>query len=290
MSILQHLLPHPCINFVTHDVWNSEILKESARQGSCLNVHESRSKIEIVQLVLCSTSTLLLGINCICTYKQWNTHYILLCILVKFIPICCCSVTKSYLTLCDPWTAAHQTPLSLTISPILLKLKSTDLVMLSNHLILCHLLLLLPSIFPSIRVFSSESVLRIRWPKYWSFSFSISRCNEFKDWFPWELTGLISLMFKRLSRVFSSTSLKASILRHSAFFMVQPSMPYMTTGKTIVLTIWTLVSKIKKIKLEKIIKFSYLHWKLASHSIKMNGKIHANCLNFYIFFTWSDIK
>ena len=150
MSILQHLLPHPCISFVTHDVWNSEILKESTRQASCLNVHESRSKIETVQLVLCSTSTLLLGINCICTYEQWNTHYILLCILVKFIPICCCSVTKSYPTLCDPWTAAHQTPLSLTISPILLKLMSTDLVMLSNHIILCHLLLLLPSIFPSI--------------------------------------------------------------------------------------------------------------------------------------------
>ena len=111
------------------------------------------------------------------------------------------------------------------------------LVMPSNHLILCHPLLLLPSIFPSIRVFSSESVLRIRWPKYWSFSFSISPANEYSglisfriDWF-YLLSGQGTLKIH-----FQHHGLKASILWHSAFFIVQLSYPYMTTGKTIALT------------------------------------------------------
>ena len=103
---------------------------------------------------------------------------------------CCCSVTKSCLTLCNPWTAARQASLFIPISLNLLKLMSIESVMPSNHLILCCPLLLLPSIFPSIRVFSNESVLHIRWPKYWSFSFSISPSQEYSgqislriDWF-----------------------------------------------------------------------------------------------------------
>ena len=105
----------------------------------------------------------------------------------------------------------------------------------SNHLILCCPLLLLPSVFPSIRVFSSESVLRIRWPKYWSFS--ISPSNEYSVLISIKITGLISSQTKGPSRVFSNTAIqKASILQFSAFFIVQLSYPYMTTGKTVALT------------------------------------------------------
>ena len=126
----------------------------------------------------------------------------------------------------------------------LLKLMSIKLVMPSNHLILCHPLLFLPSIFPSIRVFSNESVLRIRWPKYWSFSFSISPSYEY--------LGLISFRMNRMNLAVQQTlngllqyhSSKASILQHSAFFIVQLSYPYMTAGKTIALTRWTFVGKV----------------------------------------------
>ena len=104
-----------------------------------------------------------------------------------------------------PWTAAHQASLSFTISWSLLKLTSTESVMPFNHLILCHPLLLLPSMFPSIRVFSNESALRIRWPKYWSFSFNISPSSE-QDWSPLGWTGWISLQSKGLSRIFSNTT------------------------------------------------------------------------------------
>ena len=106
-----------------------------------------------------------------------------------------------------PWTAAHQASVSFTISWSLLKLMSVESVMPSNHLILCHPLLLLPSIFPSIKVFSSESALRIRWPNYWSFSLSISPSMNIQGWSPLEWTGWISLQFKGLSRVFSSTTI-----------------------------------------------------------------------------------
>ena len=136
-----------------------------------------------------------------------------------------------------PWTAAHQASLSITISWSLLKLMSIKSLMPSNHLILCHPLLLLPSIFPSIRVFSNESALCIRWPNYWSFSFIISPSNEH--------SGLISLRMDWLDLLAVQGTLKsllqrhwskASILRRSAFFIVQLSHPFMTTGKTITLT------------------------------------------------------
>ena len=107
-----------------------------------------------------------------------------------------------------PWTAAHQASLSITNSRSLLKLMSIESVMASNHLILCHPLLLPPSIFPRIRVFSSESALHIRWPKYWSFNFSISPSNEYSGLVSSRLNWLISLQSKGLSRVFSSTTVQ----------------------------------------------------------------------------------
>ena len=143
-----------------------------------------------------------------------------------------------------PWTEAHQASLSITNSQSLLKL-SIELVMPSNHLTLCHPLLLLPSIFPSIRVFSNESVLRIRWPKYCSFSFSMSLCNEYSGLIPFRIDWLDLLAVQgTLKSLFHHHSSKESILRHSAFFIVQLSHPYMTTGKTIALTRWTFVGKV----------------------------------------------
>ena len=144
-----------------------------------------------------------------------------------------------------PWTAACQASLSITNSWSLLKLMSIESVMSYNHLILCHPLLLPPSIFPSIRIFSNESLLCIRWPKDWSFSFSISPSNEYSgliffkiDWF--DLLA-VQVTLKSLLQHHSS---KASLLWYSAFFIVQLSHPYMTTGKTIALTRRTFVGKI----------------------------------------------
>ena len=131
-----------------------------------------------------------------------------------------------------PWTVAHQASLSITNSWSLLKLMSIELVMSSNHLNLCHALLLPPSIFPSIRVFSNESVLRIRWPKYWSFSFSISPFNEYSGLISIKIDWLDLLAVQRtLKSLLQHNSSKASILWHSAFFTVQLSHPHMTTGK-----------------------------------------------------------
>ena len=144
-----------------------------------------------------------------------------------------------------PWTAAHQASLSITNSRGLLKLTSIESVTPSHHLILCHPLLLLPSIFPSTRIFSNESVLRIRWPKGWSFSFNISPTNEHPGMISFRMDWLDLLAvqgtFKSLLQHHSS---KASILWRSAFFIVQLSHPYMTTGKTIALTKQTFVGKV----------------------------------------------
>ena len=147
------------------------------------------------------------------------------------------SAIQLWLTLCNLWTAARQASMFITTSWSLLKLMFTELVMPSNHFILCHPLLLPPSIFPSIRVFSNESVLRIRWPKFWSFSFNISPYNEYSglisfrmDWF-----DLLTVQ-GTLKSLLQHHSSKASILQHSAFFIVQLSHLYMTTGKTIALT------------------------------------------------------
>ena len=160
-----------------------------------------------------------------------------------------------------PWTTACQSSLSIPNSRSLLKFMSIELVMPSNRLILCHPFLLPPPIFPSIRVFSDESVLRIKWPKYWSFSISISPSNEY--------LGLISFTMDRLDHLAVQGTLnsllqhhnsKASILQHSAFFIVQLLQPYMTTGKTIALTRRTFVGKVMS-----------LLFKLLYADIKGNG-------------------
>ena len=142
-----------------------------------------------------------------------------------------------------PWTIASQASLSITNSRSLLKLIYIKPVMPSNHLILCHPLLLLPSIFPSIRVFSNESVLRIMWPKYWSFSFTISPSNEYSGLISFRIEWFDPLAVQGTLRSLQQHSSKASIW-HSAFFTVQLSHPYMSTGKTIALTKQNFVGKV----------------------------------------------
>ena len=144
-----------------------------------------------------------------------------------------------------PWIAARQASLSITNSWSLLKLMSSKLVMPSSHLILCRPLLLLPPIPPSIRVFSNESTLCMRWPKYWNFSFSISPSNEHPGLISFRMDWLDLLAVQgTLKSLLQHHSSKASILRLSAFFTVQLSHPYMTTGETIALTRQTFVGKV----------------------------------------------
>ena len=144
-----------------------------------------------------------------------------------------------------PWTAACQASLSITISQRLLKLMSSKSVMPFSHPILCHSLLLLPSIFPSIRIFSNKSALHIRWPKYWSFGYSISPSNEYSGLISFRINWFDLLAFQgTLRSLLQHHSSKASILWHSAFFMVQLSHLYMTTGKAIALTKQTFVGKV----------------------------------------------
>ena len=161
-----------------------------------------------------------------------------------------------------PWTAAHQASLSITSFQSLLKLTCIKSVMPSNHLILWHPLLLLSSIFPSIRVFPSELVLCIGWPKYWSFSFSISPSNEYSgrisfriDWFDlFAVQGTLKSLLQHHSS-------KVLILQCSAFFIIQLSHPYMTTGNTIALTGWTFVSKVMSQLFNMLSRFWMLSFK-----------------------------
>ena len=144
-----------------------------------------------------------------------------------------------------PWTAACQASVYITNTWSLLKLMSIELVMPSNHLKLCHPLLLSPSIFPSIRVFSNESAIHIRWPKYWSFSFSISPFNEYSGLISFGMDCLDLLAVQgTLNSLAQDHSSKASIIWHSAFFIVQLSHLYMTIGKTIALTRWIFVGRV----------------------------------------------
>ena len=176
----------------------------------------------------------------ICYGNNHSLHVCLLVFILCFssvygINCCCCCycwVTKSCPIICNPRTAARQASLSFIISRSLLKLMSIESVMPSNHLILCRPLLLLSSVSPSIRVFSNESALRIRWPKYWSFNFSISPSSKYLglisfrvDWF-----DLLAVQ-GTLKSLLQHHSSKASILQPSAFFMVQLSHPYPATGK-----------------------------------------------------------
>ena len=144
-----------------------------------------------------------------------------------------------------PWITAYQASLSITNSRSSLKLMSIESIMPSSHLVLCCPLLLLPLIPPNIRVFTNESVLHIRWPKYWSFSFSISPSSEHPGLISFRMDWLDLLAAQgTLKSLFQHHSSKASILRSSTFFTVQLSHPYMTTGKTIALTRWTFVRKV----------------------------------------------
>ena len=156
----------------------------------------------------------------------------------------------------NPWTAACQASLSFTFSWSLFKLVSIELVMPSNHIILSHPFLLLPSIFPSIMVFSSESVLHIRLPKYWSFSFSISRSNVYSGQISFRMVWFDLLAVQgTLKSLLQHHSSKESIIWCSAFFIVQLSHPCMTTGKTIALTRWIFVGKVMSLLSNTLSRF-----------------------------------
>ena len=158
-----------------------------------------------------------------------------------------------------PWTPACQAPLSITNFRSLPKPTPIESVMPSNHLILCHPLFLLPSIFPSIRVFSNESVLHIIWSKYWSFSFSLSPSNEYSGLISFRMDWLDLLAEQgTVKSLLQHHILKPSIVQHSAFFIVQLSHPYMTTGKTIALTRQTFVGKVTSL-LFNVLSIS-LYW------------------------------
>ena len=181
-------------------------------------------------------SRFLLRSNCSQTILQFSS--------VQF------SSLSHVLLFATPWTAVRQASLSITNSRSLLKLMSIESLMPSNHFILCHPLLLLPSIFPSIRVFANGSVLRIRWLKYWSFSFNVSPSNEYSGLISFRMDWLDLLAVQgTLKSLLQHHRSKASILRCSAFFRVQLSHPYMTTGKTIALTRQTFGDKVMSLLL-----------------------------------------
>ena len=195
-----------------------------------------------------------------------------------------------------PWITACQAPLFNTNSQSLPKLMSIELVMSSSHLILCRPLLLLPPIPPSIRVFSNESTLRMRWPKYWSFSFSISPSNEHPGLISvrMDLLDLLAVQgtLKSLQQHHSS---KASILRRSVFFTVQLSHPYMVTGKTIALTRWTFVGKVMSLLFNKLSRLVIVFLPRSKRLLTICSDFGApqnkvwHCFHcFPIYFPWSD--
>ena len=201
-----------------------------------------------------------------------------------------------------PWTTAHQAFLSITNSQSLPKLMSIKSVIPSNHLILCHLLFLLPSIFPSIRIFSNESALRMRWPKYWSFSFSIIPSKEHQALISFRMDWLDLLVVQgTLKSLLQHHSSKASILQRSAFFIVQLSHPYITTGKTIALTRWAFVGKVMSLlfhMLSRLVitflprsKHLWISWLQSPFAVILEppqNKV-SHCFHcFPIYFPWSD--
>ena len=200
-----------------------------------------------------------------------------------------------------PWTAVHQAPLSITNSRSPPKPMSIESVMPSSHLILCHPLLL-PSIFPSIRVFSNESALHIRWPKCWSFSFNISPSNEYSGLISLRMDWLDLLVVQgTLKSLLQHHSLKASILWRSAFFIVQFSHPYVTTGKTIALTRWTFVDKVISLLFNMLsrlvitflprIKCPLISWLQSPSAVILEPKKNkvSHCFHcFPIYLPWSD--
>ena len=200
-----------------------------------------------------------------------------------------------------PWIAARQASLSITNSWSLLKLISFESVMSSNHLILCHSLLLLSSIFPSIRVFSNESTFRIRWPKYWSFSFNNSPSNEHSGLISFRMDWLNLLAVQgTLKSLLQHHNSKASILWHSAFFIVQLSHPYLTTGKTITLTRQTFVDKVMSLLFYMLSRLPIIFlprskrllisWLQSPSAVILEPrKIVSHCSHcFPIYLPWSD--
>ena len=200
--------------------------------------------------------------------------------------------------------ATRQASLSITNSWSLLKLMPIELVMPSSRLILCHPLLLLPPIPPSIRVFSNESTLRMRWPKYWSFSFSISPSNEYPGLISFRMDWLHLLAVQgTLKSLLQHHSSKASISRRSPFFTVQLSYPYMTTGKTITLTKWTFYDKVISLlfnKLSRLViiflprsKRLLISWLQSPSAVILEPKKNEvwHCFHcFPVYSPWSDLK
>ena len=205
-------------------------------------------------------------------------------------------------SICDPMTAACQTPLSFTISRSLLRFMSLESMMLSNHLILCCPLLLLPSLFSNIRVFSKESALCIRWPKYWSLSFSISPSNEYSGLISFRIDRFDLLRSQGLSKsLLQHHSSKTSILQCSAFFMVQLSHLYMTTGKVVALTIRTFVYKVMSQLFKMLSRFVIaflpkskcllISWLQSTSAMILEPPQNKICHCFYFFpfyLPWSD--
>ena len=191
-----------------------------------------------------------------------------------------------------PWTAACQASLSITNLQSLLKLMSIESVMPSNHLILCCPLLLPPSIFPSIRVFSSESVLCIRWPNDWSFNFSISPSSEYSRQISFRIDWLAILAIQgTLKSLLQYHSSKASILWHSAFFIVQLSHPHMTTGKTIALTRRTFVGKLMSLLFNMLSRLVITFLARSKHLLISRLQLPSvfHCFHcFPIYLPWSD--
>ena len=219
-------------------------------------------------------------------------------------PICPLSLVQSVSHIwlfVTPWTAAHQASLSITNSRSLLKLMSIESVMPSNHLILCRPLFLPPSIFPSICVFSKESVLRIRWPKYWSFSFSISPSDEYSGLISFRIDWLDLLAVQgTLKSLLQHHSSKASIIWCSAFFIIQLSHPYMTTGKIIALTRRTFVGKVMSLLFNMLSRLVIaflprsrcllISWLQSLSAVTLEPKkIVSHCFQcFSIYLPWSD--
>ena len=200
-----------------------------------------------------------------------------------------------------PWTTACQASLSITNSRSFLKLMSIELVMPFNHFILCHPLLLPPSIFPSIRVFSNESVLPMSWPKYWSFSISISPSNEYSGLISFRMDCLdLFAVQGTLKSLLQHHSSKASVLRHSAFFIMHLSHSYMTMGKTIALTRWTSVDKVMSLLFNMLSrlftdflprsKHLLISWLQSPSAVILeHKKIVFHCFHsFPIYLPWSD--
>ena len=181
-----------------------------------------------------------------------------------------------------PWTAACQASLSFTISQSLLKLTSIELIMPSNNFILCCPLLLMPSVFPSVMVFSNESALHVRWPKYWSFRFSINLSSKYSGLFSFRIDWFDFLAVQGTQSILQHNS-KASILQCPGFFMVQLPHPYMTTGKNIAWTIWTFVSKVISLLFNTLCR-------LAIAFLSRNNHLLILWLQSHLLWFWSPRK